>query len=338
MNTSKWMDIRIRFRHILFSVIALVILISIATIGFMNIEELSFFDAFYLTIISLMTVGYGDIVPESEAGKQFALLLIPIGAAIVTYALGAVASYFIEHQLSVKVWNKRMEHTIRNLEDHIIVCGLGKVGTQIYHELNEQDTPVVYIHEDEEELVDALGEHALRIVGNPTWKSVLQEAGVENARAVIAAMPNDSDNVFLTITAKGLNEDVQVVAKSEREESEEVLLRAGANKVVNPTTIGGREMVMSVLKPEGTDVVNFLIESKNKEFTIEELELLEGSPLIGKSIGESKLRNEHKLTILAIKREDEMIANPTSDEKMEKGDKLVVFGHLDRTRNFLKKS
>ncbi|MGB3262258.1 potassium channel family protein [Paenisporosarcina sp.] len=337
MNTSKWMDLRIRFRHILFAIIGLIVLVAVATAGFMALENLKFFDAFYLTIISLMTVGYGDIVPETEAGQKFALLLIPLGVAFVTYAMGAVASYFIEHQLSVKVWNKRMEHTIKNLEDHIVVCGLGRVGRQVYEQLKEEDVPVIYIHDSEEEMVEYLEEGTLRIVGSPLQENILKEANVAKARGLIATLPSDSDNVFITIKAKALNEKIEVVARAENAGSEEVLLRAGASRVINPSTIGGRELVSSVLRPEGTDLVNLLIHTKEKKQSLEEVSLEEACTYIGKSLKESAIRNEMGVTVLAIRRGEKLISNPSSDEVMKKEDVLIIYGEKDTSEAFKKK-
>jgi voltage-gated potassium channel len=337
MKASKWMDLRVRFRHILFALIGLVVLVTVATVGFMTIEELSLFDAFYLTIISLMTVGYGDIVPESDAGKRFALIMIPFGVAVVTYATGAVASYFIEHQLSEKVWNKRMEHSIKKLENHIVVCGLGRVGKQVFEQLQEEDVIVVYIHDSEEEMVSILKEGTLRIIGSPLEEGVLKEANVHKARGLIAALPSDSDNVFITIKAKAINEDIEVVARVENAGSEEVLLRAGASRVVNPSTIGGRELVSSVLRPESTDLVNLLIHTKEKEQAIEEVKLEQACEFVGKSLSESSIRKNYKVTVLGIRRDGELISNPEADEVLNKNDVLIIYGEKGASEAFKKK-
>lgn len=337
MNTSKWMDLRIRFRHILFSIIGLVVLVGIATSGFMVIEEIELFDAFYLTIISLMTVGYGDVVPETDGGKLFALILIPLGVAIVTYAMGAVASYFIEHQLSVKVWNKRMEHTIKKLENHIVVSGLGRVGRQVYEQLKEENVQVVYIHESEEEMLRILPEGTLRIIGNPLDEKILKEANIEKARGLIATLPSDSENVFITIKAKALNEKIEIVARAENTGSEDVLLRAGANRVVNPSTIGGRELVSSVLRPEGTDLINLLIHTKEKKQSLEEVAFTKACSLIGKTLKEAKIRKEFGVTVLGIRRGEMLISNPTADEKLEQEDMLIIYGEKETIETFKKK-
>ncbi|MFX3673010.1 MAG: TrkA family potassium uptake protein [Paenisporosarcina sp.] len=337
MNTSKWIDLRIRFRHIFFALIGLLILVGIATGGFMLFEDIGLFDAFYLTIISLMTVGYGDIVPESDAGKRFALVLIPLGVAVVTYAMGAVASYFIEHQLSEKVWNKRMEHTIKNLKGHIIVCGLGRVGKQIFEQFKEEDVAVIYIHDSEEEMLGYLPEGILKIIGNPLEEQILKEANIANAKGLIAALPSDSDNVFITIKAKALNEKIEVVARVENADSEDVLLRAGASRVVNPATIGGRELVSSVLRPESTNLVNLLIHTKEKKQSLEEVKLEENCDYIGKTLKQAAIRKEMGVSVLGIRRGEDLISNPSSSEELKHGDVLIIYGKKEASETFKKK-
>lgn len=337
MNTSKWIELRIRYRHIYFSVIGLLALVGVSIIGFMYYENLVFFDSLYLTIISLFTVGYGDVVPVTEAGRRFALVMVPIGVAIVTYGAGAVASYFIEHQLSEKVWNKRMEHTIKNLQGHIIVCGLGRVGRQIYEQLKEEDVDVIIIHDSEEEIIQFLSERTLRIIGNPLEERILKEANIQHAKGLIAALPSDSDNVFITIKAKALNEDIEVVARVEDSESEDVLLRAGASRVVNPSTIGGRELVSSVLRPESTDLINLLIHSKEKNQSLEEVRLMKSSDYIGMTLKDSAIRSSMGVTILGIRRNGDLISNPSANEQFKLNDVLIIYGDKESNETFRKK-
>lgn len=334
MKRMDWSEIRLKFRHIILSVSWLVLLILVATIGFKYFEDLSFFNSLWMTIISLLTVGYGDIVPETEAGKVFGVIIIPIGFAIVSYAFGAVASYIIEHQLSVKVWNKRMEHTIENIKDHIIVCGFGRVGQQVYYQLKDQDIQAVFVHDSEDELLEVLDRGALRVIGDPTQKKVLEKANIGRARGLIAAMHSDSDNVFIILTAKGINEDIEVVSRAERDESIDVLKKAGVSRIVNPATIGGRELVLSVLKPAGVDYVNYLIQEKEEDFAIGESIVGEQAEVIGKSIARLDIRRKFGVTVVAIKRGEELINNPDPDEELEAGDIIVTFGDGEHNEKF----
>jgi len=310
--------------------------VGVSIVGFMYYENLVFFDALYLTIFSLFTVGYGDVVPVTEAGRRFALAMVPIGVAIVTYGAGAAASYFIEHQLSEKVWNKRMEHTIKNLKGHIIVCGFGRVGRQIYEQLKEEDVDVIIIHDSEEEIIQFLSEHTLRIIGNPLEERILKSANIQHAKGLIAAMPNDSDNVFITIKAKALNEDIEVVARVEDSDSEDVLLRAGASRVVNPSTIGGRELVSSILRPESTDLVNSLIHSQEKRESVDEVKLVDSCAYIGKSLAETAIRAEMGVTVLGIRRNGDLISNPSANEQFKLNDVLIIYGDKESNETFRK--
>ncbi|SIT75059.1 potassium channel family protein [Edaphobacillus lindanitolerans] len=335
MFKKRWLDIPVGYRRLIFLLAAILILISTAVIGFMFLEDLSFFDSLWMTIISVMTIGYGDMYPVTEDGRRFALFLVPLGAGIVTYGLGTAASYLIEKQLSQKVWEKQMDNEIEKLQDHIIICGFGRVGKHVYHQLRDQEKEVkiLCVHDDEEELLQFVDKGTLRLIGDPTDHEVLEKARINKAKGLIAAVDNDADNVFITLTAKGINEDLKVAARVEKEGSEEVLLRAGASRVINPSSLGGRELAMSVLKPAGTDYINNLMRADKKDFVVGESTLESGSPLLGKSLEDSHLRRDYGFTLLAIMRGEEVISNPDLDVCFEEGDTLLVVGDDDCIRD-----
>lgn len=310
------------------------LLLAVATIGFMYFEDLSPFNAFWMTIISVMTIGYGDVYPTTEQGRWFALFLVPLGAGIVTYALGVGASYFIEQQLSNRVWVRRMEKQIANLNDHIIICGFGRVGKQVYKQLKEEGVQILFIHDKESDLLDIIEPGTLRIIGDPTDKAVLLEARVDRARALITALSNDADNVFITLTAKSINEDIVIAARAERDDSEEILEKAGATSVINPSIIGGRELAMSVIKPNGTDFINDLIRSEEKEFMVGEVVLDHSEPFIGMTIEDANLQKHFEITLVAILRNEELLSNPDLSEQFRRGDTLILIGNPKKIEHF----
>lgn len=331
-----WLKIDIRYRRLIFLIATTVLLITTAVIGFMYFEDLSFFNALWMTIVSIMTIGYGDIYPTTEEGRWFALILVPLGAGIVTYGLGIGASYFIEQHLSERVWVKRMSRQISNLSGHIIICGFGRVAQQVYRQLreDEEEVKVLIIHDNEAELLGVIEPDVLRLIGDPTDKETLIKARVAHARALITASSNDADNVFITLTAKSLNEDVKIAARAERDGSEDILTKAGATSVINPSIIGGRELAMSIIKPTGTDYINDLIRSEKKEFMVGEIDLGQGASVIGLTIDDADLRKEFDITLVAILRKEELISNPELDEQLQAGDKLIVIGSREKIEAF----
>jgi voltage-gated potassium channel len=324
MNSSK---------SLIVSVIAMLLAISAGTIGFMLSEQLSFFDALWLTVVTILTVGYGDTVPQTLYGKLFALLIIPIGISIVTYATGAVASMMIEGEFSKTVRRRRMRKKIESLSNHIIVCGFGRVGEQVVRELLKNGTDVVVVERNVEQL-EEMSDQVLYIEGDATEDNVLLAAGIERAAGLVATLPADADNVFISLTAKGLNRDIQVVARAERPETEEKLRRAGADKVINPSFLSGRRMAMTILKPVSVDYVDTIFHDHEEAFAMEEVEIVSSSPLANRSLRESGIRTRYGVTVVAIQRGTNIISNPSADERLLEGDLAIIFGKKDQLSRF----
>ncbi|MBM7648304.1 voltage-gated potassium channel [Bacillus ectoiniformans] len=309
----------------------------IGTIGFMYFEQLSFFDALWLTVITVLTVGYGDTIPVTDAGKWFALIIIPVSVGVVSYSIGSIASLIVEGELSTSVRVRKMKKKIDRLENHVIVCGLGRVGEQVLeHTRERKDMQAVFIDRDEEALDKFLNNEELYIVGDATEDSVLKEAGIDRASALVATLPSDSDNVFITLTAKGLNPDIQIIARTEREATVAKLKTAGASRVINPSLIGGKQMVMSILKPLSVQYIDMVLSAGHHEYGIEEILVKDGSLLAGRSLKELDIRNTYNVTVVALLREDNMMGTPKADDRFLVNDKIIVFGSDDDLLQFEK--
>ncbi|MCU5183635.1 potassium channel protein [Bacillus cereus] len=315
------------------AVICMTFVVILGTIGFMTIEEISLFQAFWMTMITVLTVGYGDAVPVTQAGKVFALLIIPVGVGIVTYAIGVVAAMIIEGNLFHAVRRKKMDKQIAQLKNHIIVCGCGRVGLQVVHELQEKKIPFVVVDKDESVLEKG---KLLYIHGDATEDQVLHHAGISKAAGLVAIVANDAENVFITLTARGLNDAIKIVARPEKPETEEKLRRAGANKVINPSSMAGIHIAKGIANPLTVHYIDTVLYGIEQSFVIEEILVGKDSILVGKSLLESDVRNQFDVTILAILRNGDIIHNPTGQEKLQEHDMIIVFGLVEKLKQFEK--
>ncbi|MGG0704238.1 potassium channel family protein [Bacillus paramobilis] len=315
------------------AVICMTFVVILGTLGFMTIEEISLFQAFWMTMITVLTVGYGDAVPETQAGKVFALLIIPVGVGIVTYAIGVVAAMIIEGNLFHAVRRKKMDKQIAQLQNHIIVCGCGRVGLQVVHELQEKKIPFVVVDKDESILEK---EKLLYVHGDATEDQVLHHAGISKAAGLVAIVANDAENVFITLTARGLNDAIKIVARAEKPETEDKLKRAGANKVINPSSMAGIHIAKGIANPLTVHYIDTVLYGVEQSFVIEEIAVGEGSILASKSLLESDVRNQFAVTILAILRNGNVIHNPTGQEKLQEHDMIIVFGSVEKLGQFEK--
>lgn len=314
------------YRQLTLATIAILVVVAAGTLGFWLFEPLNWFDALWMTVITLMTVGYGDVVPQTTVGRIFAMTLTPIGVIIAGYAIGVVTSIILDDKISGTFRRHRMEKAIGKLNGHVIICGIGRVGLQVMNQLLQENKRIVIVD------IQASGKlketpNILYIEGNATEDEVLYKAGIENAEGLITTLPEDADNVFVTLTAKGINPAIKVVARAERSESEDKLRRAGADKVINPSNIGGRRLAMSILRPFSVDYVDMVLHDHHADFGIEEIVLSDASVFVGRSLRESKIRENYGVTIVAIMHPGEtLIHNPKADETMQPGDLLIVFG------------
>ncbi|SCC67922.1 potassium channel family protein [Bacillus wiedmannii] len=315
------------------AVICMTFVVILGTLGFMMIEEISLFQAFWMTMITVLTVGYGDAVPVTQAGKVFALLIIPVGVGIVTYAIGVVAAMIIEGNLFHAVRRKKMDKQIAQLQNHIIVCGCGRVGLQVVHELQEKKIPFVVVDKDESILEK---EKLLYVHGDATEDQVLHHAGISKAAGLVAIVANDAENVFITLTARGLNDAIKIVARAEKPETEDKLKRAGANKVINPSSMAGIHIAKGIANPLTVHYIDTVLYGVEQSFVIEEIAVGKGSILASKSLLESDVRNQFDVTILAILRNGDVIHNPTGQEKLREHDMIIVFGSVEKLGQFEK--
>jgi voltage-gated potassium channel len=306
--------------------IAIIGVISFGTIGYSVIEKWSLFDSLYMTVITLTTVGYEEVHTLSREGRFFTIILVLSGVGAMFYTLGVAARMIIEGEIRDILGRKKLSKAIENLKNHYIVCGYGRMGRIICNEMAENGAPFVVV-EKEPEILASIDKEILVLNGDATQDSVLKDAGIERARGLISVLSSDADNLYVVLSARGLNPKLKIVVRAVEEGSRHKLLRAGADNVISPYYIGALRIAHTVLKPAVVDFLEFATRSKNLELQIEEVRVKSNSSIIGKALDECGIRKELGIIIVAIKRESgEMEFNPTSTSVIRQGDTLIAMG------------
>ncbi len=299
------------------------------TAGYMFIESASFLDALFMTVITITTIGYSEHVPLSEKGRIFTIFLALGGAGYFFYVL-ALISEFIVSQTVENLWGKKMEKEIANLRNHCILCGFGRIGKNIY-EFIKTEIPVVVVEKHPEVIKELQGKKILFVEGDATLEETLIKAGIERAKALIAALGEDAENVYITITARNLNSNLYILSRADNPKVEKKLYQVGADKVVSPYIIGARKMALALLKPNVMDFLEVASPELKLSLQMEEVIVSPKSFLAGKTLAQSKIRDLTEAIILAIKRADgTMIFNPSPSTVIEEYDILIALGEKDK--------
>jgi voltage-gated potassium channel len=303
-------------------------MVALGTIVFHVLEGWSIVDSLYVTAQTLTTVGFGDLAPQTVRGRVFATVFMMLGVGIVLYALtSSVQSVVQSEMLSFG----RLQHSLRmsKLRDHFIICGAGRVGSHLIRGLKGIDDPFIVIERDPTK-VEELRERGIPVlVRDATLEESLREAGVEHARGLATCLPDDADNVYVVLTARDLNPKLHIVARAAEEQAESKLIRAGANRVVAPTLIGGHRLAMALTKPAVGDFLDS-ISSNHLDLAFEQLEIESGSTLVGQKLSETSIRSELDIVVVSIRRSNgEVVFNPTGDATIMAGDLLIAIGQAE---------
>lgn len=310
-------------------------ILIIGTIGFYFIEKWSLVDSFYTTITTLTTVGYGDYTPKTTQGKIFTVFIIIFGVGTMLYSFGLISEVIIEDRLRRILGRGKLEKMIDKMNNHYIICGCGRIGFLICRELAAEKVPFVVIDNSPEIIQKIQDERIIYCKGDATQDKVLIEAGIKRAKGIVCVLPSDAENLYVILTAKELNHDIFILSRSEEEESEHRLLRAGANRVVSPYTLGGTRMAMAILRPAMLDFIEITTRRQSLELRMEELAVGDGSPIIGKSLEESGIRQRYGLIIVAVKKDSgKMFFNPLANYIIAKGDRLIAMGEDENVKSF----
>lgn len=309
------------------SLTLLFLIIMFGTIGYTVFEGMAVFDAFYMTAITISTVGFSEIKPLSQVGRIITIIIIVSGISVLTYTLGQVVKIFVEGELTKILGRRKLVKKISELSNHYIICGYGRIGSIISQELASEKIPFVVIEQDSEKIEQLEKKQIYYLNMDATSEEALIKAGIYKSRGIVTSVESDADNVFITLTAKGLKKDIFVLARASDVKNESKLIKAGATRVVCPYLFGGSRMAQILKKPTVVDFIDTAMMNGQLGLRMEEAVIGPTSDLIGKTLIESHIRQDFGVIIVAIKKPtNEMIFNPVPTEKLGAGDVIVVIG------------
>jgi voltage-gated potassium channel len=303
-------------------------LLSFGTAGYMAIEQWPFFDALFMTVTTVTTVGYREVRPLDTEGRIFTIFLVLFGVGTAFYLLTTFVAFVIEGDLGAALGLTRMKSRIEQLSSHYILCGYGRVGEEIAREFSDRGLPFVVVENNPDTAPYALQAGYLMVEGDATSDEVLEQAGVRRAKVLLAASDSDSGNTYITLTAKALNPDIFVVARAGKRNSESRAIRAGADRVISPYVLSGRRMALSAIQPNIVDFIETLA-VRNADQILAEIAVTDDSGLIGLFVGNVQECSE-RLTVLGLQRASgELLVGPRPEERLDDGDRLMVVGPED---------
>ena len=310
------------------SLLLLACLIGVATVGYMLIESMTFIDALYMTIITLATVGFGEVQQLSPTGRLFTIVLIVLGIGTATATISNAIGIVLGPNLWTSIQRRKMEQERKLLENHYIVCGYGRMGRQIVNDLRIRDESFVVIessHTFEERFLE---EHIPYVIGNATYDDVLLDARIEQATGLVAALSDDADNLMTVLSARQLNSNLYIVARIARMEAESKIRRAGADHVISPYQIGGHRMAMALIRPAVHSFLNQLFHvGEGPDMDIGQVTVREDDGLDGQTIATCDVRSKHQVNILALQQPNgRIITSPSPNHVLEVGTTLIVIG------------
>jgi voltage-gated potassium channel len=321
MSSSQTMK---PLRRLVWAGVAFIGIVSIGVAGYMLIEGWSFIDALFMTITTITTVGFMEVHPLDSAGRLFTIFLIIGGVGGALYSLTAIVHYVMEGQLGMTLGRRRMKMRISSLKDHFILCGYGRVGEEIARTFSQEGVPFVVIDNREEVLTMVEQQGFPWLQGDATSDDVLKEAGIERARGIVAAVDSDTENTYITLSARGLRPDIFIAARYTAAEAKSKLEKAGANRVSSPYSVGGRRMAMLALRPTVVDFIDTVTYTPNHEMQLENIDIGRDSALAGKTMVQAR---EQGVTVLAVRKHNgRLMANPPDAETIADGDRLIVIG------------
>jgi voltage-gated potassium channel len=319
-----------RFRWVQEPTLAIALLVSViggGTLGYVVIEGWNAWDALYMTMMTVTTVGYGEVHPLSRAGEVFTVGLMTVGIGLALYVFTLAAGFVVQGGAVERYRAYRRTRMIESIRDHFIICGYGRIGSVVLSELQRQRVPCVVIERDPNRVHEVIEAGGLAVEADASREEVLKRVRLEHARGLIAAVGTDAENVYAVLSARLMRPDLFIIGRAETPDAERKLRRAGADRVISPYRIGAQQMAQTALRPAVVDFVELATSSENLELAMEQVTIDARSVLEGRTIVESNMRQRYGVIVVGIRRKDgRMEFNPEPDCVMRAEDQLVVLG------------
>ncbi len=312
--------------------VLLLLVMAAGTAGYHYIEGWPWFDGFYMVVTTLTTIGYQEVHPLSHTGRVFNVFVILAGVSLLLLGVGALSQALLEFELQSFFGRRRMEREIGRLDSHYIICGMGRVGRSVARELARKPVPFVFIENNEAKIQRFSSENWLVVTGDCTQETILRQAQIARAQGLIAATTTDATNLYIVLTARGLNPHLKIIARASEDNAEKHLLTAGADSVVSPYSFAGQRIAQSLLRPHVVSFLDTTTTHLGIDLEIGEIHIGPASAFAGKTLEGSRIRQERGVIVLAIKRREGMRFNPAPDEPIEAGDCLIAMGEPGQLR------
>lgn len=314
-------------------VVLVAVVTAVGTAGYVVIEGWSVWDAFFMTIISVTTVGYGYVRALSRAGEIWTTFVLLAGVSTLFYTASVLMGLVVDGALHRGFEQRRFKRMLDELTNHFIICGYGRIGGTIAGEFRRQGVPFVVIDRDADKVHEIIAGGGLAVEADASREEVLKRVGLDRARGLIAAVSTDAENVYTVLTARVLRPDLFIIARVESEDAESKLKRAGADRVISPYTLGAIQMAHTALRPAVVDFMRLATSSEHLDLSAEQISLDAGSALVGQTIRAAELRQRFGVIVVAIRRQEgHMEFNPPPDARLQAGDQLVLLGSVEKLR------